>query len=161
MLDVRPLSPPAAPPTLSQILLVGDSGVGKSSLLLRFTSGEFEEASVPTIGKEKGRRARERETQPPLISFSILSLFHPRRRLPPQIPGAPGQAPEADHLGHGGPGAVPHADVVLLPRRAGDHFWYERDERGKRRGGRGRGLAPSGHASSPVKACARVCRGWR
>ena len=32
------------------VAIVGDSGVGKSSLLLRFTSGEFEEASVPTIG---------------------------------------------------------------------------------------------------------------
>ena len=32
-----------------QILLVGDSGVGKSSLLVRFTTGGFEEL-VPTIG---------------------------------------------------------------------------------------------------------------
>jgi GTPase SAR1 family protein len=39
-----------------QILLVGDSGVGKSSLLLRFTSGEFEEASVPTIGEKERKR---------------------------------------------------------------------------------------------------------
>lgn len=34
-----------------QILLVGDSGVGKSSLLMRFTAGQFEESSVPTIGE--------------------------------------------------------------------------------------------------------------
>lgn len=34
-----------------QILLVGDSGVGKSSLLMRFTADQFEESSVPTIGK--------------------------------------------------------------------------------------------------------------
>ena len=39
---------------LFKVLLVGDSGVGKSSLLLRFTSNEFEEASVPTIGKMMG-----------------------------------------------------------------------------------------------------------
>jgi len=32
-----------------QILLVGDSGVGKSSLLLRFATGGFEELT-PTIG---------------------------------------------------------------------------------------------------------------
>lgn len=38
-----------APPRPSQILLVGDSGVGKSSLLLRFSTGGFEEL-VPTIG---------------------------------------------------------------------------------------------------------------
>ena len=36
-------------PLLLQILLVGDSGVGKSSLLLRFATGGFEEL-VPTIG---------------------------------------------------------------------------------------------------------------
>ena len=34
-----------------QILLVGDSGVGKSSLLMRFTADQFEESSVPTIGR--------------------------------------------------------------------------------------------------------------
>lgn len=32
-----------------QLLLVGDSGVGKSSLLLRFATGEFEELQA-TIG---------------------------------------------------------------------------------------------------------------
>ena len=33
-----------------QILLVGDSGVGKSSLLMRFTADQFEDSSAPTIG---------------------------------------------------------------------------------------------------------------
>jgi predicted ATP-dependent serine protease len=33
-----------------QILLVGDSGVGKSCLLMRFTSDRFEEATTSTIG---------------------------------------------------------------------------------------------------------------
>ena len=40
-------SPQASP---AQILLVGDSGVGKSSLLLRFTADKFEPVSNPTIG---------------------------------------------------------------------------------------------------------------
>ena len=34
---------------LFKLLLIGDSGVGKSTLLLRFTSDSFEELS-PTIG---------------------------------------------------------------------------------------------------------------
>jgi hypothetical protein len=34
----------------TQILLVGDSGVGKSSLLMRFATGTFDELS-PTIGE--------------------------------------------------------------------------------------------------------------
>ena len=32
-----------APPRLSKQLLVGDAGVGKSSILLRFTDDAFEE----------------------------------------------------------------------------------------------------------------------
>jgi Ras-related protein Rab-18 len=35
---------------LFKILLVGDSGVGKSSLLTRFTADQFEDNAVPTIG---------------------------------------------------------------------------------------------------------------
>ena len=33
-----------------KLLLVGDSGVGKSSLLLRFSEDTFEEDQSPTIG---------------------------------------------------------------------------------------------------------------
>lgn len=32
-------------------LLVGDSGVGKSSILLRFVSDEFDDGQLATIGK--------------------------------------------------------------------------------------------------------------
>jgi len=35
---------------LLKVLLVGDSGVGKSSLLMRFTADAFDESSAPTIG---------------------------------------------------------------------------------------------------------------
>lgn len=38
------------PPPALQILLVGDSGVGKSSLLLRFATGGFEEVRLGTLG---------------------------------------------------------------------------------------------------------------
>ncbi|MES1920695.1 GTP-binding protein [Bonamia ostreae] len=35
---------------LYKLLLIGDSGVGKSSLLLRFTDGSFEKSFISTIG---------------------------------------------------------------------------------------------------------------
>jgi GTPase SAR1 family protein len=38
------------PEYLLKVLLVGDSGVGKSSLLLRFTEDFFEEEITPTVG---------------------------------------------------------------------------------------------------------------
>ena len=78
------------------------------------------------------RRKKEKKTQQQQ-TLSPSSLFQPpppttnnsssRRRLPPQVPGPPGQAPQAHGLGHGGPGALPHAHQQLLPRRAGHHLW--------------------------------------
>ena len=35
-----------------QVLLVGDSSVGKSSLLMRFTADQYDDHTTPTIGKE-------------------------------------------------------------------------------------------------------------
>ncbi len=37
---------------LFKIVLIGDSGVGKTNLLSRFTKGEFNQESKPTIGVE-------------------------------------------------------------------------------------------------------------
>ena len=52
MLSARgPLStPPTIPLPRLQLLLIGDSGVGKSCLLLRFTTDSFEDLT-PTIGE--------------------------------------------------------------------------------------------------------------
>jgi Ras-related protein Rab-18 len=41
---------------LFKLLLIGDSGVGKSSLLLRFTADSFEDLS-PTIGTRSSIRS--------------------------------------------------------------------------------------------------------
>lgn len=53
---------------LFKLLMIGDSGVGKSSLLLSFTSGSFEDLS-PTIGNDYQRRMR------------IFVSFDPRMNL--------------------------------------------------------------------------------
>jgi len=38
---------------LTQVLLVGDSAVGKSCLLMRFTADRFDEVTTSTIGKNR------------------------------------------------------------------------------------------------------------
>ena len=40
----------AAKPVIVRLLTLGDSGAGKSSLLLRYTQGEFAAEYMPTIG---------------------------------------------------------------------------------------------------------------
>ncbi len=44
---------------LYKVVLTGDSGVGKSSLLSRFTRNEFDEESKSTIGVEFATRSIE------------------------------------------------------------------------------------------------------
>ena len=67
---------------------MGDSGVGKSSLLLRFTTGGFEELA-PTIGEpeeqgEEGRAGRAgRAGAPP----GLRSLVGGVEAAPPQLYG--------------------------------------------------------------------------
>jgi Ras-related protein Rab-18 len=46
----------AAAPLAFKLLLVGDSGVGKSSILLRFTDGEFDDEQPVTIGVDFRQR---------------------------------------------------------------------------------------------------------
>jgi len=40
----------AAKPSIVRLLTLGDSGAGKSSLLLQYTQGEFTHEYMPTIG---------------------------------------------------------------------------------------------------------------
>lgn len=48
---------------LFKIVLIGDSGVGKSNLLSRFTTDEFNIESKSTIGVEFATRTLEVETR--------------------------------------------------------------------------------------------------
>ena len=72
-------------------------------------------ACRPLVSKERegarergaGAGQKTRPARPLIISrFSTHTHTTHRRRLPAQVPGAPGQAPEADDLGHGGPGKI-------------------------------------------------------
>jgi Ras-related protein Rab-11A len=68
---------------LFKIVLIGDSGVGKSNILSRFTRNEFFLESKPTIGVEFATRTLQVRPLPPAISPTsslIRSWFHPRTR---------------------------------------------------------------------------------
>ena len=52
-------SPPPPPPTPPLVVLIGDSGVGKSNLLLRFTHNEFNLKSQTTVAVEFATRSIE------------------------------------------------------------------------------------------------------
>jgi hypothetical protein len=147
----RAASPSARPP---QILLVGDSGVGKSCLLMRFTADKFEDSTTSTIGGagsgSRGLRTLpqprpDRALAPGMCAASrrrpagrggggrgALALPTPparraprcRRRLPRQVHQHRRQAREAHSVGHRWAGALPHPHQQLLPRRAGHHLWW-------------------------------------
>ena len=46
---------------LFKLLLIGDSGVGKTCVLFRFAEGAFNATFISTIGKVPGRRMRVEE----------------------------------------------------------------------------------------------------
>ena len=46
------------------MLLVGDSGVGKSALLVRFTLDQFHEQNQPTIGERAGNDGHDNAKRP-------------------------------------------------------------------------------------------------
>ena len=72
---------------LFKLLLIGDSGVGKSCLLMRFADDQWQESYISTIG----------------VDFKIRTIDSTR-----------GQDREAADLGHCGPRAVPHYYIFLL-----------------------------------------------
>lgn len=51
---------------LFKLLLIGDSGVGKTCILFRFSDDAFSTTFISTIGERKRRRVREGDQERPV-----------------------------------------------------------------------------------------------
>ena len=63
---------------LFRLLLIGDSGVGKTCLLCRFTDNEFHSSHISTIGKGRWPRGAPPSPPPPPARWP-QPLPHPAR----------------------------------------------------------------------------------
>ena len=122
--------PPLSCPSLSSsnfpsththafIQLIGDSGVGKSCLLLRFADDAYQENYISTIGVDFVRYPLSSKFFPLKIPSALRTLTvrfaensHCRARRKDH---------QAADLGYRWAGAVPHNYQQLLPRRAWHH----------------------------------------
>lgn len=79
---------------LFRLLLIGDSGVGKTCLLCRFTDNEFHSSHISTIGKGRwpGGAPPSPPPPPPPPVRAAVRLLHPGSKGPPLRleAGAPG-----------------------------------------------------------------------
>lgn len=87
-----------------KLIIIGDSSVGKTCLLLRFSEDNFPLSHMPTIGKSV-----------------LLLILHCRNRFQNQDNRRLRPENQALSLGHRRPGAVQDDHADLLQRSDGDH----------------------------------------
>lgn len=71
---------------LFKLLLIGDSGVGKTCLIIRFAEDSFNNTYISTIGEPAGR-ARTPGAPGPLTPASPRAASPPAAPRPPAPPG--------------------------------------------------------------------------
>ena len=59
-----------------KIVLIGDSGVGKSNILSRYIKNEFNIDTKSTVGVEFGSKSLELKEESNLLNFNIKSLYN-------------------------------------------------------------------------------------
>lgn len=99
-----------------QVLLIGDSGVGKTCLVMRFISDRFEDHLPSTVGKANSRRAPETHTA------QNSTAQHIRTALPP-IAEVLGKPSSLGLVGCWGKALLlpPKLTMELLPLRTAAH----------------------------------------
>ena len=92
-----------------QVLLVGDSGVGKSSLLLRFTTDEFAESTSPTIGTLTTHITFGHHFDREVLGYKTRTDTC-RGRLSAEVYNFTRPSYKAYYLGHSGSRTIPNID---------------------------------------------------
>ena len=68
---------------LFKIVLIGDAGVGKTSIVRRYTDGIFTSAGIPTIGVDFCIKTLQIGSSAVKVWYSVLVLYVPRPWLLP------------------------------------------------------------------------------
>ena len=91
-----------------KVLVLGAAGVGKSSLMLRFTDDRFMPDILPTVGLDFRVKVGRKNTLLSTLLCFILTGYRASRLLC-----------EALYLGHRGSGEIPEHQLILLQRGPG------------------------------------------
>ena len=100
---------------LFKVVLIGDSGVGKSNLLSRFTRNEFNLESKSTIGVEFATRSIE-------VRSVQGSLPKPNQNRTQPLFSGRGQNNKSTDLGYSRTRTLPRHHSCLLPRSRWSSF---------------------------------------